>query len=165
MHWFGEVVGSHFLVTLSVCRWSLSTSDWFWLCFNSFFRTTAERSGNLVIVDFQVLSTISYLGPHSSGAPHLYNGWSVSYCAQPLPYSSNHHIILGVPCHKYFKHYCVLTDFAMKSSAHQTLEFFLNVFNEYTEFSDKNYLSLKLLKPATSSVRDQVNFACFELYQ
>ena len=33
-----------------------------------------------------------------------------------------------------------------------TLKFFLNVF---TEFSDKKYLSLKGLKPATSCERDQ----------
>ena len=33
-----------------------------------------------------------------------------------------------------------------------TLEFFLNVF---TEFSDEKYLSLKRLEPATSCVRDQ----------
>ena len=36
-----------------------------------------------------------------------------------------------------------------------SLEFFLNVFNEFNEFSDKKYLSLKGLKPSTSRVRDQ----------
>ena len=35
------------------------------------------------------------------------------------------------------------------------LEFFLNLFIEFSEFSDKKYLSLKGLEPATSYVRDQ----------
>ena len=36
-----------------------------------------------------------------------------------------------------------------------TLEFFLNVFIEFIKFSDKKYLSLKGIKPATYCVRDQ----------
>ena len=35
------------------------------------------------------------------------------------------------------------------------MEFFLNVFTEFSKFSDKKYLSLKGLEPATSCVRDQ----------
>ena len=38
----------------------------------------------------------------------------------------------------------------------ETMEFSLNVFTEFAEFSDKNYYVLKrLFEPATSCVRDK----------
>ena len=36
-----------------------------------------------------------------------------------------------------------------------TKEFYLNVFTEFSKFSDKNVLSLKGLEPATSCVGDK----------
>ena len=35
------------------------------------------------------------------------------------------------------------------------MEFFLNVFTEFAEFSDKKYMSSNGLEPATSHIRDQ----------
>ena len=37
----------------------------------------------------------------------------------------------------------------------KAMEFFLNVLTEFSEFRDKQYLSLKLLEPPTSYVREK----------
>ena len=66
---------------------------------------------------------------------------------------------ISISENKIYEHKVVVDQLPLKSysvffyfkATSRTLEFFLNVF---TEFSDKKYLSLKGFKPATSCVKD-----------